>query len=163
METPAFGRDQERVVALRPSIPGIVAALALLFFGHAAEAADRRVALVLGNSNYRYAPALTTPANDAEDIAAWGARLGASERTLTRRFQSELGMNFREWKRRLRLFKSMELLGAGMSVTATALELGYGSPSAFSYMFTREMGCSPKTYRAAPGRERQRSARSRAR
>ena len=76
METPAFGRDQERVVALRPSIPGIVAALALLFFGHAAEAADRRVALVLGNSNYRYAPALTTPANDAEDIAAALARLG---------------------------------------------------------------------------------------
>lgn len=100
---------------------------------------------------------------DADDIATWGARLGASERTLTRRFQAELGMNFREWKRRLRLFKSMELLGAGMSVTATALELGYGSPSAFSYMFTREMGCSPKTYRAAPGRERQRSARSRAR
>lgn len=99
---------------------------------------------------------------DAEDIAAWGARLGASERTLTRRFQAELGMNFREWKRRLRLFKSMELLGAGMSVTATALELGYGSPSAFSFMFTREMGYSPKAHRAAPGRVRQRSTRSRA-
>ena len=76
-------------------------------------------------------------------------------------FQAELGRNFREWKRRLRLFKSMELLGAGMSVTATALELGYGSPSAFSFMFTREMGYSPKAYRAAPARVRQRSARSR--
>lgn len=99
---------------------------------------------------------------DAEDIVVWGARLGTSGRTLTRRFQSELGMSFREWKRRLRLFKSMELLGAGMSVTATALELGYGSPSAFSFMFAREMGYSPKTHRAARGRPHQLSAPSHA-
>ena len=92
---------------------------------------------------------------DTQDMAAWGAHLGASERTLARRFQSELGISIREWKRRLRLFKSLELLGAGMSVTATALELGYGSPSAFTFMFTREMGYSPKAHLAARGRARQ--------
>lgn len=85
---------------------------------------------------------------DTDDIAAWGGRLGASSRTLSRRFQAELGTSFRDWKRRLRLVKALEFLGAGMNITATALELGYGSTSAFTYMFTKEMGCSPKAYLA---------------
>ncbi len=88
-----------------------------------------------------------TPA-DPMDIIAWGNKLGASSRTLSRRFQDEVGVSFREWKRRLRLVKSLELLGAGMSVTTTALELGYNSTSAFSYMFTKEMGYSPKEHLA---------------
>ena len=31
--------------------------------------ADKRVALVIGNSNYKNTPALTNPANDATDVA----------------------------------------------------------------------------------------------
>ena len=38
-------------------------------------------------------------------------------------------------------------LGAGRSVTDIALELGYASTSAFTYMFRQEMGCSPTEYR----------------
>lgn len=87
---------------------------------------------------------------DTRSISAWGRQLGASSRTLSRRFQDEVGISFREWKRRLRLVKSLELLGAGMSVTATALELGYNSTSAFSYMFTRAMGYSPKEHLGQP-------------
>src|SRR5918997_1846435 len=60
----------------------------------------------------------------------WGRELGMSERTLARRFEAELGMSLRSWRRRLRLFKAVELLGGGQSVTRTALELGYGSTSA---------------------------------
>jgi len=89
-----------------------------------------------------------SPANE-DDISAWGDRLGASGRTLTRRFQAETGMTFRNWKRRMRLVKALELLGAGMNVTTTALELGYHSTSAFSFMFANEMGYSPKEHRVA--------------
>ena len=85
---------------------------------------------------------------DPRSIADWGDKLGASSRTLTRRFQDEVGMSFRAWKSRLRLVKSLELLAAGRSVTATALALGYASTSAFSYMFTREIGCSPRQHLA---------------
>jgi hypothetical protein len=35
-----------------------------------AALADRRVALVLGNSNYQHVPALSNPANDARALAA---------------------------------------------------------------------------------------------
>ena len=36
----------------------------------AAETGERRVALVIGNSAYRAAPALPNPGNDAQDVAA---------------------------------------------------------------------------------------------
>jgi AraC-like DNA-binding protein len=69
-----------------------------------------------------------------------------SERTLARRFEAELGMSLRSWRRRLRLFKAIELLGGGFGVTRTALELGYSSTSAFVYAFRTEMGRSPQAY-----------------
>jgi AraC-like DNA-binding protein len=55
-------------------------------------------------------------------------------------------MSLRTWRRRLRLFKSIELMGGGLDVTQTALELGYGSTSAFVYAFRTEMKCSPQAY-----------------
>ena len=69
-----------------------------------------------------------------------------SERTLARRFEAELGMSLRTWRRRLRLFKAIELLGGGMGVTQAAMELSYGSTSALVYAFRSEMGSSPQAY-----------------
>jgi AraC-like DNA-binding protein len=69
-----------------------------------------------------------------------------SGRTLARRFEAELGMSLRSWRHRLRLFKAIELLGGGLGVTQAALELGYGSTSAFVYAFRTDMGCSPQAY-----------------
>ncbi len=51
-----------------------LAALAASFNG--AVATEKRVALVIGNSAYRNAPALPNPANDASDIAAELQKLG---------------------------------------------------------------------------------------
>jgi AraC-like DNA-binding protein len=76
----------------------------------------------------------------------WGRELGMSARTLSRRCEAELGMGLRSWRRRLRLFRAIELLGGGLGVTQTAMELGYGSTSAFVYAFRTEMGRSPQAY-----------------
>lgn len=96
--------------------------------------------------------ALYAKPDDARGIEQWGAALGASARTLSRRFVRETGLSLRDWRRRLRLFRAVELLGAGHDVTRTALELGYATTSAFSYMFRQGMGTSPTAYRAhAPG------------
>ncbi|TDH59915.1 AraC family transcriptional regulator [Dankookia rubra] len=76
----------------------------------------------------------------------WGRELGMSGRTLARRFEAELAMSLRSWRRRLRLFKAIELLGGGLGVTQVAMELGYSSTSAFIYAFRTEMGCSPQAY-----------------
>ena len=86
---------------------------------------------------------------DPRDMEAWGATLGMSARTLARRFERELGLNLREWRRRLRLFRAVELLGGGASVTEVALDLGYSSASAFTYMFRTETGHSPRAHRRA--------------
>jgi AraC-like DNA-binding protein len=91
---------------------------------------------------------------DPRGPKAWGRQLGMSERTLARRFEDEVGMSFSHWRRRLRLFKAIELLGGGLDVTRTALTLGYGSTSAFVYAFRNEMGRSPQAYmrrRSVPG------------
>lgn len=83
---------------------------------------------------------------DQRGPAQWGATLGLSARTLARRFNEEVGMPLSQWRRRLRLIKAVEMLGGGCSVTQTALDLGYGSPSAFIYAFRREIGMSPQVY-----------------
>jgi AraC-like DNA-binding protein len=80
-----------------------------------------------------------------------GTILGMSGRTLARRFEEEVGMSMRAWRRRLRLFKAIELLAGDLSVTQIALELGYSSTSAFTYAFRTEMGRSPQAHRLGSG------------
>ncbi|MBK5962077.1 AraC family transcriptional regulator [Rhodoplanes elegans] len=85
--------------------------------------------------------------SDERDIAAWGRELGASPRTLHRRFEREVGIGLREWRNRLRVFRAIDLLGASDNITEIALELGYSTPSAFTYMFRQRMGCAPSEWR----------------
>jgi AraC-like DNA-binding protein len=97
---------------------------------------------------------------DSRSPEAWGKELGMSGRTLARRFEADVSMSLRSWRRRLRLFKSIELMGGGLSVTQTALELGYGSTSAFIYAFRSDMGCSPQAYMRGDMADRQSIAQS---
>ena len=54
----------------------IAGAMMLALPGLAPAHAERRVALVIGNSNYEHAPVLKNPVNDASDMADALARLG---------------------------------------------------------------------------------------
>jgi len=90
--------------------------------------------------------ALYLDPSDGRNAEEWAKELGMSSRTLTRRFEAELGLTLRSWKRRLRLFRAIEILGGGLSVTTTAMELGYGSASAFIFAFRSELGYSPHAY-----------------
>ena len=94
----------------------------------------------------RLCSALHANPADERNMDAWGQQLGASARTLARRFERETGLSLRDWRHRLRLFLALEWLGAGQGITATALALGYASPSAFSHMFRQAMGCSPSAW-----------------
>lgn len=87
--------------------------------------------------------------SDTRDVEAWGRELGASARTLHRRFEREVGIGLREWRNRLRFFRAIDLLGAGGNITDIALQLGYSTPSAFTYMFRQRMGCAPSEWRRA--------------
>jgi AraC-like DNA-binding protein len=69
-----------------------------------------------------------------------------SERTLNRHFQQQTSLTWSEWVRRAKLMEALIRLAQGQSVLTVALELGYGSHSAFTTMFRRVMGISPSDY-----------------
>ena len=73
-------------------------------------------------------------------------RAGAAKRTIERFFIAQTGLSFREWRRQLRLLKSLELLAAGKDVTTTALDVGYESTSAFIAAFRESLGTTPRQY-----------------
>lgn len=88
---------------------------------------------------------LDNPA-DERGLVAWGDLVGASSRTLARLFIRETGMTFGAWVQIMRISLALDRLARGESVTRVALELGYATPSAFSAMFRRVLGTSPRRY-----------------
>lgn len=83
-------------------------------------------------------------------IDEWGARVGASNRTLSRLFQRETGMSFLRWRQQLHIGLALQRLGGGESVTTIAGDFGYESVSAFIAMFRRMLGKTPARYFDAP-------------
>lgn len=84
--------------------------------------------------------------SDRRPISAWARFAGASERTLERLFRDEVGVTFGAWQRQARLLRALEVMAAGLGVTAAALEVGFETPSAFIAMFRRAMGTTPAKY-----------------
>ncbi len=84
---------------------------------------------------------------DNTTLKQWADRVHSTERTLARRFQSELGMTFVQWRNRVRLLRALVWLKEDRSVQEIALALGYGTPSAFITMFRKQVGFSPERYR----------------
>ncbi len=94
----------------------------------------------------RIAAALRAEPGDGRTLAAWGDLVGASARTLARRFQAETGLSFARWRQQARLLEALVRLAGGAAVTTVALDLGYDSPSAFIAMFRRALGTTPARY-----------------
>ncbi len=69
-----------------------------------------------------------------------------SSRTLSRLFIRELGMNFSEWRIRLKLVEAIKRLGEKQSVKEIAFDLGYETTSAFIHMFKKHLGKTPANY-----------------
>lgn len=74
----------------------------------------------------------------------YASKVGISPRSLTRLFRRQAGIGFAQWRQRARLLAALRRLGAGEPVTEVALGLGYSSPSAFSAMFRRVLGTTPR-------------------
>jgi len=88
---------------------------------------------------------LAAPAN-GDSLAIWGERVGASERTLARRFKDETGLTFGHWRQQLRIVEAVSKLAQGVRVAEIAAELGYANSSAFITMFRKTMGETPQRY-----------------
>jgi AraC-like DNA-binding protein len=83
---------------------------------------------------------------DNRSLEDWGHKVGACSRTLTRLFQAETAMSFRQWRQQFRILEALKRLGQGEPVTNIALDLGYDSPSAFICMFKKALGKTPGQY-----------------
>lgn len=94
----------------------------------------------------KIAQALSDHPADDRGLDEWAAWVAIAPRTLTRRFVVETGFTFTEWRQRVRLLRAMEMLAAGRSVTAVALDLGYVNVSAFIALFRRTFGMTPGRY-----------------
>lgn len=94
----------------------------------------------------RVVKTLLADPGDQRDLEELCEDCGASKRTIQRVFLEETKMNFGKWRQQLRLLHGLQLLAAGEKVTATALEAGYSSPSAFISMFRKQLGTTPMRY-----------------
>ncbi|WP_344756197.1 helix-turn-helix transcriptional regulator [Gryllotalpicola koreensis] len=92
---------------------------------------------------------LATPVS-LEQLAA---RTHVGTRTLTRLFQDETGMGYRQWRLQLRVHRALVLLANGATVTEAAAACGWANTSQFIEQFTPLVGMTPGRYRrpAEPG------------
>ncbi|WP_111895496.1 AraC family transcriptional regulator [Acinetobacter sp. MB5] len=81
--------------------------------------------------------------NHLEDLAQ---QYHVSAKTISRLFKKEMNMNFGVWLKQAKLLQALTDLEMKKPILNIALDLGYESPSAFSYMFKREMGLTPTAY-----------------
>ncbi|EFE75216.1 helix-turn-helix domain-containing protein [Streptomyces sp. SID5466] len=85
---------------------------------------------------------------DRRTLAELGRHVGASGRTLSRLFRSDLGMTFPQWRTQLRLHHALILLTGRTPVTAVAHRCGWSSTSAFIEVFRRTFGHTPGSHPA---------------
>ncbi|MGH2420367.1 AraC family transcriptional regulator [Pseudomonas sp. C 49-2] len=88
---------------------------------------------------------LETP-GQTHTVAYWADQVGASSRTLIRLFLKETGLTYRQWVQQVRLACALERLENGEPIGRIAQDLGYVSASAFSAMFRRAIGVSPRDF-----------------
>jgi AraC-like DNA-binding protein len=105
---------------------------------HIPMPADRRL--------LRVCEALLREPARRDTLDEWALSAGASSRTLTRLFEREIGMGFVDWRHQVRLAEALARLAQKQDVAAVARAVGYDSPSAFSAMFRRALGKTPRDY-----------------
>ena len=94
----------------------------------------------------RICKAILADPSQHDALNDWASAAAMGRRTFTRTFRKETGMSFATWRQNVRLVDALSRLATGHSVTSTALDVGYSSPSAFTAMFRRTFGVPPTHY-----------------
>ncbi|WP_317204706.1 helix-turn-helix transcriptional regulator [Janthinobacterium sp.] len=143
---------RELIVALGRLDPGEAAArealLGELILDELARAATRPIRVPLPKDKRLKAlcAALIDSPGANLTLEHWARQVGASERTLARLFERELGLSFGQWRQQVRLAHAAPMIARGMPLSRVAEELGYASQSAFSAMFKKTFGSSPSAF-----------------
>lgn len=81
--------------------------------------------------------------NETWSLNTLAARLGVSERSLTRQARHQTSMSVMQWVRHRRMQLAEAMLANGMTVTDVAEILQASSPYSFSRCFKQVMGLAP--------------------
>lgn len=127
--------------------------LAMLILDEVARSTTRPIRVALPSDKRLQSLCETLIADPASPLTLddWAGRVGASGRTLARLFERELGMSFGQWRQQVRLAHAAPLIARGLPLSRVAAELGYASQSAFSAMFKKTFGQSPRAFFANKG------------
>lgn len=138
----------------QPREPARATLLGELILDELARAPSRPIRVPLpGDKRLRgLCQALIDAPGDTQTLADWARAAGASERTLARLFERELGMSFGQWRQQVRLAHGASLIARGMPLWQVAQQLGYASQSAFTAMFRKTFGSTPSAYFAGERR-----------
>ena len=80
-------------------------------------------------------------------IRTISSKFGYNQNYLSKNFQTTFGISFGKYLMMLRLKEALSLMKKGEhSISACALESGFGSVRSFYRAFNEEYGCSPKEY-----------------
>lgn len=82
----------------------------------------------------------------AASIDSWAERLSMSRRSFTRLFRAQTGVSFVMWRQQACIFASLPKLASGDAITSVAFDTGYESAAAYTTMFKRMLGSSPRDY-----------------
>lgn len=149
---------RELIAALEPGeqprAPERAALLGELILDELARAPSRpiRVPLPADKRLRGLCQALIDAPGDNQTLAGWARAVGASERTLARLFERELGMSFGQWRQQVRLAHGASLIARGLPLWQVAQQLGYASQSAFTAMFRKTFGSTPSAFFAGDRR-----------
>ncbi|WP_051715989.1 helix-turn-helix transcriptional regulator [Streptomyces bikiniensis] len=81
--------------------------------------------------------------DDPRTATEWAESLYVSSTSLRRAFRTETGIAFSEWRTRVRLNHSLELLTQGHQVGAVAAKVGFTSTNGYILAFRRHFGRTP--------------------
>ncbi len=84
---------------------------------------------------------------DPRSFEELAREVGASTRTLQRRYRAETGLTFQGWRRRARVQCALGWLAEGTPISMVAHDCGFSSVSAFVHAFRGEMGTTPAAWR----------------
>ena len=138
----------------QPREPGRAILLGELILDELARAPSRPIRVPLPRDKRLKAlcEALIDAPGDNQTLAQWAQATGASERTLARLFDKELGMSFGQWRQQVRLAHGASLIARGIPLWQVAEQLGYASQSAFTAMFRKSFGSTPSAFFAGEQR-----------
>lgn len=94
----------------------------------------------------RIVAALQADPADGRGLGEWSGIVGATPRTLLRRFRQETGLSWQDWRWQWQLLLALRWLADGASVESVARQLGFAEVASFSRRFRASCGAPPSRY-----------------